>query len=123
MREREATDCRLLLAQRASDRLDPAEEDFHGAVDRFAYRHVFPFPRQVPMTELRNHRAEIEAEIARVKAWSPRSVLVRQFAGQLYSMFGMADRAKAEFVDGYRLDPGNPFWEPQLKALGAWPPG
>jgi hypothetical protein len=96
---------------------------FQAAVDRFAYRHVFPFPRQVPMTELRNHRAEIEAEIARVKAWSPRSVLVRQFAGQLYSLFGMADRAKAEFVDGYRLDPSNPFWEPQLKALGAWPPG
>jgi len=39
-------------------------------------------------------------------------VIVRQVAGQIYAVFGMPERAKTEYLEGYRLDPTNSFWEP-----------
>lgn len=95
---------------------------FQPVIDRFAYRHIFPFERKASMATFQNDWARVEAEVARVKTWSPRCIVIRQLAGQLYAAFGMTDRAKAEYVEGYRLDSNNPFWEPRLRALGAWPP-
>jgi len=95
---------------------------FQPVIDRFAYRHLFPFEMQTSRAALQNDWARVEAEVARVKTWSPRCVLIRQVAGQLYAAFGMTDRAKTEYVEGYRLDSNNPLWEARLRALDAWPP-
>src|SRR4029453_4468220 len=78
---------------------------FEPVIERFGYRHLAPFITQVSKTALWNDWARVEAEILQVKEWSPRCALIRQMAGQLYAMFGMTDRAKAEFYDGYRLHP------------------
>ena len=95
---------------------------FQPVIDRFAYRHLIPFQASVSKTALQNDWARVEAEVVQVKTWSPRCVLIRHLAGQVYATFGMTDRAKAEYVEGYRLDPNNRIWESRLRTLGAWPP-
>ena len=35
----------------------------------------------------------------------------------------LQDRAKAEFLEGYRLEPGDGVWESLLRSVGGWPPG
>jgi hypothetical protein len=94
---------------------------FERIIDRFAYRHLLPLEIPASKAALQNDWARVEAEVDQVKTWSPRCI-IRQIAGQLYAAFGMVDRAKAEYLEGYRLDSNSPFWEPRLKALGAWPP-
>src|SRR5262249_29505346 len=95
---------------------------FQPVIERFAYRHLFPFEKQASKASLESDWARVQAEVVQVKTWSPRCSLVRQIAGQIYAAFGMMDRARAEYVEGYRLDAANPFWEPRLRELGAWPP-
>ena len=95
---------------------------FQQVIERFAYRHLVPFERPVSMASLQSDWARVDAEVVQVKTWSPRCLLVRQLAGQLYAAFGLKDRARAEYIEGYRLNATHPFWERQLKALGAWPP-
>ncbi|PYM18957.1 MAG: hypothetical protein DMD81_04735 [Candidatus Rokuibacteriota bacterium] len=96
---------------------------FEPVIERFAYRRLSPFAIATSKALLLPDWARLETEIRQVKEWSPRSGVVRQIAGQLYDIAGMQDRAKAEFLEGYRLEPGNGVWESLLRSVGGWPPG
>ena len=95
---------------------------FEAVIERFRYRRLSPFETWTSGAALLADWPRLEAEIAQVKQWSPKSSVIRQIAGQLYDIVGMKDRAKAEFLEGYRLEPDRETWEPLLRSVGAWPP-